>query len=421
MSGPHADAEAEAGMEVVYPRCVGLDLGKDSLVACVRIHERPVPHVVRTFGTTTRELLALADWLITHGVTHGAMEATGTYWRAVWHILEDSVTLVLANAGHIRQVPGRKSDVKDAEWIADLLAHGLIRSSFVPPAAIQEVRDLTRTRKQLVREIAAHTQRIQKTLDRANLKVTGVVSRILGISGRAMLQALIAGETDPVRLADLARGTRRKKRAALIEAFTGHPTPHHRRLLQLPLTLIEALETQVRELDADLGETLAPFHEAVRRLDAIPGIDTIAAQAIIGEIGVDMTRFPTHHHLVSWACLCPRLDESAGRRTSTRTRTGACWLKSLLIQTAWTTIRKRDSYYRAQFLRLRSRRGPKKAIVAVAASMLTAIYSILRDGREYHDLGGRHFDQLDRRQATRRLVTRLEALGYQVQLEEATA
>jgi transposase len=387
----------------------------------VRLHEAPVPHQIRTFGATTRELLALASWLSAQGVTHVAMEATGTYWRAVWHILEGSVTLVLANAGHIRQVPGRKSDVKDAEWIADLLAHGLIRSSFVPPAPIQEVRDLTRTRKQLVREIAQHTQRIQKTLDRANLKVTGVVSRILGVSGRAMLRALIAGETDPTHLADLARGTLRKKRAALIEAFTGHITGHHRRLLQLHLELIETLETKVAELDADLEDTLAPFHEAVRRLDAIPGIDTIAAQAIIGEIGVDMSRFPTHQHLVSWACLCPRLDESAGRRKSTRTRVGGGWLKTLLIQTAWTTIRRKDSYYRAQFLRLKARRGPQKAIVAVAASMLTAIYYILRDGREYRDLGSQHFERLDRAHATRRLVTRLETLGYRVQLQDAVA
>jgi len=336
----------------------------------------------------------------------------------VWHILETSVTLVLANAGHIRQVPGRKSDVKDAEWIADLLAHGLIRSSFVPPAAIQEVRDLARTRKQLVREIAQHTQRIQKTLDRANLKVTGVVSRILGVSGRAMLRALIAGETDPTQLADLARGTLRKKRAALIEAFTGHVTAHHRRLLQLHLELIDTLEMKVADLDADLEETLAPFREAVRRLDGIPGIDTIAAQAIIGEIGVDMSRFPTHQHLVSWACLCPRLDESAGRRKSTRTRVGGGWLKTLLIQIAWTTIRRKDSYYRAQFLRLKARRGAQKAIVAVAASMLTAIYYILRDGAEYRDLGAHHFDQLDRGHAARRLVTRLEALGYRVELAE---
>jgi transposase len=403
----------------LYPRCAGLDLGKDMVAACVRIHGQPVRHEVRTFGTTTRELLALADWLTAEGITHVAMEATGTYWRAVWHILEDAFALVLANAAHIRHVPGRKSDVKDAEWIADLLAHGLIRSSFVPPPAIQEIRDLTHTRKQLVREIAQHTQRIQKTLDRANLKVTGVVSRLLGVSGRAMLRALIAGETDPVRLADLARGTLRKKRAALIEAFTGHVTAHHRQLLRLHLQLIEHLETAVASIDTELGDALAPFHEAVRRLDAIPGIDTIAAQAIIGEIGVDMTRFPTHQHLISWACLCPRLDESAGRRKSTRTRKNTCWLKSLLVQTAWTTIRGKDSYYRAQFHRLKARRGPKKAIVAVAASMLTAIYYLLRDGTDYRDLGAQHFERLDKTHVTRRLVHRLEALGYQVQLAEA--
>jgi transposase len=418
LGGLHADAAKEAVMEVLHPRCAGLDLGKDSLVACVRLHGQTVRREVRTFGTTTRELLALSEWLTAHGVTHVAMEATGTYWRAVWHVLEEAVTLILANAGHIRQVPGRKSDVKDAEWIADLLAHGLIRSSFVPPAPIQEIRDLTRTRKQLVREITQHTQRIQKTLDRANLKVTGVVSRILGVSGRAMLKALIDGETDPTRLADLARGTLRKKRAALIDAFTGHLTPHHRRLLQLHLEMIEHLEGAVASIDADLGAALVPFHEAVRRLDAIPGIDIIAAQAIIGEIGVDMTRFPTHQHLISWACLCPRLDESAGHRKSTRTRTQKSWLKSLLVQTAWTTIRRKDSYYRAQFHRLKARRGPKKAIVAVAASMLTAIYYILRDGTEYRDLGAQHFERLDKTHVTRRLVQRLEALGYQVQLAE---
>jgi transposase len=408
-------------MEVWYPRCAGLDLGKDALVACVRIHGRPVQQQVRTFGTTTRELLALAAWLTEHEVTHVAMEATGTYWKAVWHLLEEAFTLVLANAGHIRNVPGRKSDVKDAEWIADLLAHGLIRGSFVPPAPIQEVRDLTRTRKQLVREIAQHTQRIQKTLDIANLKMTGVVSNVLGVSGRAILRALIAGQTDPVQLADLARGTLKNKRAALVEALTGRVTPHQRRLLKLHLELIERLEAAVADIDAQLGEALAPFREAVERIDDVPGIDTVVAQAIVGEIGLDMSRFPTHQHLISWACLCRRLDESAGKRKSTRTRKGACWLKTVLVQAAWAAVRTKDSYYRAQFLRLRARRGPKKAIVAVAASMLTAIYYILRDGVEYRELGGHYFERLDRTKVTQRLVKRLRDLGYHVQLEEVAA
>jgi transposase len=405
-------------MDVLYPRCAGLDLGKDTLVACVRIHGREVQQECRSFGTTTRELLDLAQWLTGHGVTHAAMEATGTYWKGVWHVLEASFTLVLANAGHIKGVPGRKSDVNDAMWIADLLAHGLLRGSFVPPAPIQAVRDLTRTRKQLVREIAQHTQRIQKTLDLANLKITGLLSDVLGVTGRAILRALIAGETDPVRLADLARGTLKNKRAPLIEALTGRVTPHQRRLLQLHLTLIEHLESAVADVDTQLGEALAPFREAVARVDGVPGIDRIVAQAVVGEIGLDMTRFPTHQQLIAWACLCPRLDQSAGKRKSTRTRKGACWLKTVLVQAAWAAVRTKDSYYRAQFLRLRARRGPKKAIVAVAASMLTAIYYLLRDGVEYRELGGHHFDHLDRTKTTRRLVKRLRDLGYRVQLEE---
>jgi transposase len=408
-------------MEVLYPRCAGLDLGKDALVACVRIHGREVQQECRTFGMTTRELLALADWLTTHGVTHVAMEATGTYWKAVWHVLEAAFTLVLANAAHIRNVPGRKSDVNDAMWIADLLAHGLIRGSFVPPAPIQEVRDLTRTRKQLVREIAQHTQRIQKTLDIANLKITGLLSDVLGVSGRAIVRALIAGETDPVRLTDLAQGTLKAKRAQLIEALTGRVTPHQRRLLKLHLGLVERLEAAVAEVDAQLGEALAPFREAVGRLDAIPGINQVVAQAVLGEIGLDMTRFPTHQHLISWACLCPRLDESAGKRKSVRTRKGACWLKTVLVQAAWAGVRTKDSYFRAQFLRLRARRGPKKAILAVAASMLTAIYYMLRDGADYHDLGVRYFETLDRSKVTKRLVRRLQNLGYRVELQDVAA
>jgi transposase len=408
-------------MEVLYPRCAGLDLGKDALVACVRLHGNPVRHELRTFGTTTRELLVLAEWLTEHGVTHAAMEATGTYWKGVWHILEEGFTLLLANAGHIRNVPGRKSDVKDAEWIADLLAHGLLRGSFVPPAPVQEIRDLTRTRKQLVREIAQHTQRIQKTLDSANLKITGVLSNVLGVSGRAMLQALIDGQSDPTVLADLARGSLKTKRAALVDAFTGRVTPHHRRLLKLHFAVIEHLEAAVEAIDVQLGDTLAPFREAVARLDAIPGIEQVVAWAILGEIGHDMSRFPTHQHLISWACLCRRLDESAGKRKSTRIRKGACWLKTVLVQAAWAAVRKKNSYYRAQFLRLRARRGAKKAIVAVAASMLTAIYYVLRDGVDYRELGGQYFERLDRTRVTQRLVNRLKDLGYRVQLDGLAA
>jgi transposase len=308
--------------------------------------------------------------------------------------------------------------VNDSVWLSDLLAHGLIRGSFVPPEPIQELRDLTRTRKQLVREVVQHTQRIQKVLDTANLKITGVVSDILGVSGRLMLRALISGETNPERLADLARGQLRAKRTRLIEAFHGRITPHHRRLLKLHLTLIEQIEAAVSELDGQLEGALEPFRDAVERVKLMPGIADVVAQGILAEIGLDMSRFPSHRHLLSWACLCPRLDRSAGRVHSTRTRKGGLWLKTLLVQAAWAAVRCRDSYARAQFLRIRARRGPKKAIIAVAASMLTAIYYMLRDGTHYRDLGPQHLNHLDRAKVAQRLVGRLHRLGYRVDLKE---
>ena len=401
----------------MHPRCAALDLGKDELVACVRIQGSE--HECRSYATTTSELLKLSDWLGSCGVTQVVMEATGSYWKAVWHVLEGSFELILANAAHVRNVPGRKSDVNDAVWLSDLLAHGLIRASFVPPEPIQELRDLTRTRKQLVREIVQHTQRIQKVLDTANLKITGVVSDILGASGRMMLRALIAGETNPERLADLAQGRLRAKRARLIEAFHGRVTPHHCRLLKLHLTLIEQIEAAVSELDGQLEVALQPFRNAVERLKAMPGIADVVAQGILSEIGLDMSRFPSHRQLLSWACLCPRLDRSAGRIHSTRTRKGGLWLKTLLVQAAWSAVRCKDSYPRAQFLRIRARRGPKKAIIAVAASMLTAIYYMLRDGTDYRDLGSQHFTEIDRGKVAQKLVSRLNRLGYRVELKEA--
>jgi transposase len=380
-------------MELLHPRCGGLDVHQQTVVACARVAAgSSVAHDVRTFGTTTPELLALSDWLAAHGCTHVAMESTGVYWKSVWHVLEGSVELVLANALHIRNIPGRKSDVNDATWIADLLAHGLIRGSFVPPAPVQELRDLTRTRKQLVREITQHTLRIQKPLDTANLKLTGLLTDILGVSGRAILQALVAGETDPERLAGLVRGRVKASRADLVAALHGRVTAHHRFLLKLHLSQIEALETAVSEVEARLGTALAPF---------------------------DMTRFPTAGHLVSWAGLCPRLDQSAGKRLSTRTRRSNPWLKTTLVQAAWAAARKKDSYLRAQFLRLKSRRGPKKAILAVAASMLTAAYHMLKDDVDYRDLGADHFDRRDKAKLANRLIQRLHQLGFTVEVRAA--
>lgn len=408
-------------MEVLYPRCAALDVHKDSVVACVRCVSDPVHREVQSFGTTTRALFALADWLEAHAVTHVAMEATGVYWKPVWHLLEGRFELVLANAQHIRNVPGRKTDVNDAMWIADLLAHGLIRGSFVPPARIQELRDLTRTRKQLVREISQHTLRIQKTLEDANLKVASVLSNILGTSGRAMLQAILTGEDDPERLADLAVGTAKKKRAALIEALRGRVTAHHRTLLRLHLDVIAALDKALDDVDAAAGEVLAPIRARAEVLTTMPGISDIAAQTIVAEIGDDMTRFPTAAHLVSWAGLCPRNDESAGKRRTVRVRKSANWLKTMLVTAAWSAVRTKETYLRAQFLRIKSRRGAKKAILAVAASMLTAIYWMLRKGVAYRELGAAHFDRRDTTQTIKRLVRRLTDLGCEVELRPRAA
>jgi transposase len=407
-------------MDVVQPKCAGLDVHQQTVVACARTGSgKAVTSDVRTFGTTTQELLALSDWLTTHGCTHVAMESSGVDWKPVWHVLDGHFALVLANAMHIRNIPGRKSDVNDATWIADLLAHGLIRGSFVPPEPVQELRDLTRTRKQLVREIAQHTLRIQKTLENANLKLTTVLTDTLGVSGRTILQALVAGERNPERRADLAHERVKASRGELVAALHGRVTAHHRFMLKLHLTHIETLEAAVREVEARVGEALVPFRAAVDRLITRPGISETAARVIVAEIGFDMTRFPTAGHLVSWAGLCPRLHESAGKRLSNRTRSSNPWLKTTLVQAAWSAARKRDSYLRAQFLRIKSRRGPKTAILAVAASMLTAAYHMLKDSVDYRDLGADHFDRRDKAKLAKRLIARLHDLGLTVEVRAA--
>jgi transposase len=409
-------------MEVIYPRCAGLDVHKDTVVACARlVTDGKVSQEVRTFATTTSQLCALADWLRECGCTHAAMESTGVYWKPVWHVLEDTVELVLANAMHIRNVPGRKTDINDAMWIADLLAHGLIRGSFVPPQPIQEMRDLTRTRKQLVREAAQHSQRIQKTLEDANIKLASVVSDILGASGRAVLDALVGGVTDPEALADRTTGRLKTSRHDLVEALRGHVRPHHCFLIKLHLDQIDTLQKAVREVEARLGNALSPFRDLVGLLTTMPGISETTANVIVSEVGADMSRFPTAGHLISWAGLCPRSDESAGKRRSTRLRKGGQWLKATLVQSAWPASRKKGSYLKALFHRIRSRRGPKKAIVAVAASMLTAAYHMLKTGVVYQDLTDTYFDGRDRTKIAKRLVKRLHDLGYDAQLKTVAA
>jgi transposase len=404
-------------MDLLYLKCGGLDVHPRSVTACARlVIEGRVTRELRTFGTSTRELEEMRDWLKARGCTQLAMESTGIYWKPVWHVLEGHFELLLANAMHIRNIPGRKSDVKDAEWIADLLAHGLLRGSFVPPERIQELRDLTRSRKQLVREITRHTQRIQKTLEDANVKLTEVISNILGKSGRAILRALIAGETDPARLVELTESRIKAPREKLIDALQGRVTEHHRFMLKMHLEQIEHLESAVRDLEARADQS--SFRQATELLTTIPGVNKVTARVIVAEIGDDMTRFPTAGNLISWAGLCPRLDESAGKRRSTRTRRSAPWLKTVLLQAARGAANSRETYPRAQYLRLKARRGPNKAVIAVAATLLTAAYHMLKYGVEYRDLGPDHFNR-DKEAQAHRLVRRLKALGLEVTVKSA--
>ena len=407
-------------MKTLHSRCAGLDVHKVEVVACLRlVSKRKVEREVRRFPTTTQGLLELSEWLERGGCTHVAMEATGVYWKPVWHILEGRFALVLANAAHVKNVPGRKSDVNDATWLADLLAHGLIRASFVPPPAIQELRDLTRTRKQLTREIVQHVQRILAVLEEANVKLSSVIADVLGPSGRRILKAMILGETDADKLAALGSERLGCPRAALVEALTGRVRDHHRFLLAQHLRTIEHLEESVAAFDARIQAALAPFHDTIERLTEIPGIGVTAVQIIIAEIGADMSRFPTAGHLLSWAGLVPRLDESAGKRRSTRIKKGAPWLKPVLVQCAWAAARKKSSYFQAQFLRLKARHGVKKAAVAVAASILTTVYHMLGDGTCYHDLGPQHFARRDPDKAAARLANRIRNLGYHVEIRPA--
>jgi transposase len=401
-------------MNILYPRCAGLDVHKDTVVAAVRIvTDSSAETEVRTFDTTTPGLLALSDWLAEQGCTHVAMEATGIYWKPVWHILSDGdATLLLANAAHVKNVPGRKTDVADAVWLSDLLAHGLIRASFVPEPATQSMRSLLRTRKQLVREQASHVQRLQKTLEDANIKLSSVLSSVTGLSGRAIVQALIDGETDPDKLVSLVHRGVKAPREKIRAALKGRATDRHRFLLRLHLRQIDALDAAALEIDAEVDRDLAPFRQAVCLLRTMPGISDLSAQVIVSEIGIDMSRFPTAAHLISWAGLCPRNDESAGKRRSNKMRKGAPWLKTMLVQCAWAAKKKKDSYCGAQFQRLRHRRGPKKAICAVAASMLTAIYHMLTNGVIYQDLGAGHFQRRSPETQALHLAKQIAQLGF---------
>jgi transposase len=438
-------------MEVLYERCAGLDVHKKNVKVCLIVPgaDQHLHKEIRTYATKTQDLLELRDWLKEQGCTHLAMESTGVYWRPIYNLLEGDFELLVVNAQHFKTVPGRKTDVKDAEWIADLLQHGLLRASFIPSAPQRELRDLTRYRTRLVEERAREVNRLQKTLEDTNLKLGDVVSDVMGKAARAILQAIVAGETDPGQLADLARGRVRAPSEELERALTGKVTAHHRFLLGEHLQQIESLESAIRRVSDEIARRFSPpdppeerrhehfpsspeavpppsadeapppltWQEAVELIDPIIGISTLAAQGILTELGVDMGRFKSAKHVASWAGVCPGNHESAGKRLSGKARKGNPWLRRLLIQSAHAAAHSKNTYLAAQYHRIASRRGPKRAALAVAHSILVIIYHVLRDRIPYRDLGSTFFDEQDRQQVERRLVRRLERLGYQVDLQ----
>jgi transposase len=411
-------------MEIVHTRCCGLDVHKKTVVACVLLTgtDGVVEREVRTFNTMTADLLALGDWLSSLGVSHVALESTGVYWRPVFNVLEDDErTLLLVNPQHMRAVPGKKTDVRDSEWLADLLRHGLLRASFIPPAPIRAVRELTRYRKTLVQQRANEANRLQKTLEGANVKLASVAADVLGVSGRAMLAALLDGERDPDLLADLARGSMRAKVPQLRQALAGRVQPHHLVLINQILAHIDFLQQAIAQVQIEIERCLPPFEEAFALLQTIPGIRAVAAAAILAEIGVDMSRFPTAGHLASWAGLCPSNKESAGKRMTGPMNRGNVWLRSIMGEVAWASIKTRATYFHAQFHRIARRRGRNKAAMAVAHSLLIVVYHVLRTGQPYAELGAGYLDQLDAARIERHHVRRLEQLGYAVTLTPFTA
>jgi transposase len=417
-------------MEVLHACVAGLDVHKDTVVGCVRtMSGSKTTREHRTFDRSTDGLLALLEWLTSHRCELVAMEATGVYWMPVWRILSDGTfSLIVANAAHIKAVPGRKTDMNDATWLADLAAFGLIKASFVPDEEQHELRALMRTRKQLVREQTRHVQRIQKTLTEANIRLDSVISDIMGVNGRRMIEAMIAGMRDPRKLAALSDNRLKATPKQLYDALHGRLTDHHRFLLQLHLEQWDGLDATIRQVDREVATRVsrmdtegmadkANFSELIDQLVTIPGVSRLSALTILSEIGTDMSRFKTAGHLVAWAGMCPGQNESAGKRKRTRLRKGAPWLKTMLVQCAWAAKRKKDSYYKAQFFRLQARRGPQKAICAVAASLLTAIYHMLKDGTVHQDLGSGYFDQRTPHLKVKRLVSQITKLGFEVTLQ----
>lgn len=405
-------------MQTLIERGCGLDVHQATVEACLLMVRRDgkVQKQMRTFGTTTRELVSLREWLLSEGCSHVAMESTGVYWKPIYAILEGALEIVVANAQHIKKVPGRKTDVKDAEWIADLLCHGLLRSSFVPPKPIRELRDLMRYRRKLVESQAAERNRLLKVLETANIKLANVATDVFGMSGRLMLRALIAGKATPQEMAELAKGLLRKKIPELQLALEGKLEQHHRFLLELQLQRLEAAEKDLAALEQRIRQMLEPYAAQLALLDEIPGVDWTLAAVIIAELGVDMSVFGSVSQLASWAGVCPGNNESAGKRKSSRIPSGNVYLKSGLVEAANAAARAKGTYLRDKFFRLKARRGYKRAVVAIAHKILVAIYHMLSQQVSYNDLGDLYLDKLNKKHLTRNLVHRLERLGYAVTL-----
>lgn len=408
-------------MEAIVERCCGLDVHQARVVACLLVgapDQKPRKEV-RSFGTMTDDLLRLKQWLQAAGCTHVGMESTGVYWMPIYTLLEGSFRLIVGNATHIKNVPGRKTDVKDSEWLADLVRHGLIRPSFVPPKPLRNLRDLLRYRRKQVEGQTAERNRLLKLLEMANIKLASVVSDVFGASGRRMLRALLEGSATPEQMAELAKGSLRKKTALLARAMDGRVEEHHRFILGMQLDRLEQMEADIRKLDERIEENLQPYQDVRARLTQIPGVDRIGAAVIIAELGVDMSVFPSVQHAAAWAGVCPGNNESAGKHRGAAKRKGNVHLTTALVQAAMCAARKKGSYLKDKFWRLKARRGAKRAAMAIAHKILIAAYHIIRRSTNYKDLGTDHLDRVSATLAKRSLVRRLERLGYRVTLEQA--
>jgi len=410
-------------MRIVYDHVGGMDVHKKTVVVTTSVKQADGSYHIerRTFGTMTSELLALSDWLMGNGVTHVAMESTGEYWKPIFNILEENFTVVLVNAQHLSRVPGRKTDQSDADWICELMQYGLLNASFIPPKGQRELRELVRYRTSFVRERATLVNRVQKVLEGANIKLASVVTDIMGVSGRAMLEAIVAGSATNEEMAELARGSLRGKRDELAKALEGRVKSHHRFVLTELLCQIDSLEESITRFDQEIEAISRPFEEAIVLLDTIPGVARQTAEVIVAEIGIDMSRFPTADHLASWAGVAPGNNESGGKRRSGKTRKGNQHLRTALVQAANAAARTRGTYLRAQYQRLAPRRGHKRAIMALAHSILVIAYHLIARSQPYRELGGDYFDTISPAKTAKRLIKRLEHLGFQVSIQETPA